>query len=90
MIHQFFNPFVYSEYVSGGVEVIVRAASTPIALAALRAALGATIPREAIVRLGSFRERADADLGREHVILAMFNDLCYTLPQLRNAPASAS
>ncbi len=72
MIYQFFDPSVNSDYSDGtGAEVMVHAASTPLALTALRTALAATIPREAIVRIQSFRERADADLGRERVLLAL-------------------
>ena len=70
MIYQFFDPSVNSDYSDGsGAEVMVRAASTPLAMAALRAALAATVPHEAIVRTQGFRERADADLGRERVLL---------------------
>jgi len=72
MIYQFFDPAVHSEYTDNSeTEVMVRAASTSLAMAALKIALAATIPREAIVRTQSFRERADADLGRERVLLAL-------------------
>ena len=72
MMYEFFHPFVHSIYTDGsGMEVLVRAASTPLAMAALRAAASSTIPREAIIRVQSLRERADADLGRERALVAV-------------------
>ena len=72
VLYQLFRLNVLSEYTpTNEAELIVRAASSSLALAAIRAAAAATIPSAAIVKSQLFIERADEDLSRERMLMGL-------------------
>ena len=72
ILYQLFRLNVISDYAptSDGA-VLVRAASTSLALAAIRSAAADTLPPAAIVKVQTFADRAHDDLSRERMLVLL-------------------
>jgi hypothetical protein len=70
ILYEFFRLNVLSDYApTTDADLIVRASSTPLALAAIRDAVAEIIPSTAIVKSQSFADRAAQDLSRERMLV---------------------